>query len=92
MTDRARLEFQDPSGDWNSEIFARLVFRLDHVPDLVKARPELKNREPFKPVLAGNREAIAKLSMREFFPPRWRKSVHYSPEERLDVIDATLAR
>jgi hypothetical protein len=73
MTDRSRLEFQDPSGDWNSEIYARLVFCLDHVPDLVKARPELKNREPFKPVLAGNREAIAKLSMREFFPLRWRK-------------------
>jgi phosphoglycolate phosphatase-like HAD superfamily hydrolase len=48
-------------------VFTQLVFCLDHVPDLIKARPELKNREPFKTVLSGDREAIAKLSMRELF-------------------------
>src|SRR5271157_5832893 len=48
-------------------IYTQLVFCLDHVPDLVKAKPDLKNREPFKTVLSGNREAIAKLSLREFF-------------------------
>jgi phosphoserine phosphatase len=35
---------------------------LERVPALVKERPELKNREPFKTVLSGDREAIAKLS------------------------------
>ena len=30
---------------------------------MVKTRPELKNVEPFKTVLSGDREAIAKLSM-----------------------------
>ena len=32
---------------------------------LVAKKPELKNVEPFKTVLSGNREAIAKLSMRD---------------------------
>jgi hypothetical protein len=31
----------------------------------VKAKPELKNVEPFKTVLSGNREAMAKLSMKD---------------------------
>ena len=31
------------------------------VPALVKAKPELDNVEPFKTVLSGDREAIAKL-------------------------------
>jgi hypothetical protein len=48
-------------------IYTQIMFCLEHVPDLVKAKPELKNREPFKTVLSGNREAIAKLSMRDFF-------------------------
>ena len=32
----------------------------------MKAKPELKNVEPFKTVLSGNREAIAKLSTKDF--------------------------
>ncbi len=35
------------------------VITLEHVPAVVKAKPELKNVEPFKTVLSGNREAIA---------------------------------
>ncbi len=34
---------------------------------LVRVKPELKGREPFKTVLSGNREAIAKLSLRDLF-------------------------
>ena len=33
------------------------------MPELAKAKPELANEEPFKTVLSGDREAIAKLSM-----------------------------
>jgi len=33
----------------------------------VKAKPELAKAEPFKTVLSGNREAIAKLSLNEAF-------------------------
>src|SRR5271168_2085435 len=61
-------EFDQDGTLWvEHPVYTQLVFCLDHVPDLVKAKPELKNREPFKTVLSGNRAAIAKLSLREFF-------------------------
>ena len=43
-------------------IYSQLVYCLDRVPALVKAKPELANVEPFKTVMSGNREAIAHLS------------------------------
>lgn len=44
-------------------IYAQLVYCFDRAPALVKAKPELADAEPFKTVLSGNREAIAKLPM-----------------------------
>ncbi len=44
-------------------IYSQLVYCLDRVPAVVKAKPELAKVEPFKTVLSGNREAIAKLGM-----------------------------
>jgi phosphoserine phosphatase len=44
-------------------MYAQVMFCLDRVPALVAAKPELKNVEPFKTVLSGYREAIAKLPM-----------------------------
>jgi phosphoglycolate phosphatase-like HAD superfamily hydrolase len=44
-------------------IYTQLVYCLDRVPAVLKTKPELANTEPFKTVLTGNREAIAKLSM-----------------------------
>jgi phosphoglycolate phosphatase-like HAD superfamily hydrolase len=43
-------------------MYTQVVYCLERVPALVKMRPELKNKEPFKTVLSGNREAMAKLS------------------------------
>jgi phosphoglycolate phosphatase-like HAD superfamily hydrolase len=43
-------------------VYSQVVYCLDRVPALVKAKPELANVEPFKTVLSGDREAIAKLS------------------------------
>ncbi len=43
-------------------VYSQLVYCLDRVPAVVKAKPELANVEPFKTVMSGNREAIAKLS------------------------------
>jgi phosphoglycolate phosphatase-like HAD superfamily hydrolase len=43
-------------------MYTQVTYCLERVPALVKARPELKNKEPFKTVLSGNREAMAKLS------------------------------
>ena len=61
-------EFDQDGTLWvEHPVYTQIVFCLDHVGDLVKAKPELKDREPFKTVLSGDREAIATLSMREFF-------------------------
>ena len=44
-------------------VYSQLMYCLDRIPELVKAKPALKNVEPFKTVMSGNREAISKLSM-----------------------------
>jgi phosphoglycolate phosphatase-like HAD superfamily hydrolase len=46
-------------------IYTQIVYCLDRVPAVVAQKPELKNREPFKTVLSGNREAMAKLSLHD---------------------------
>jgi phosphoglycolate phosphatase-like HAD superfamily hydrolase len=44
-------------------IYTQVVYCLDRVPELVKQKPELKDVEPFKTVLSGDREAMARLSL-----------------------------
>jgi phosphoglycolate phosphatase-like HAD superfamily hydrolase len=47
-------------------MYTQVMYCLEQVPALVKAKPELAKVEPFKTVLAvlsGNREAMSKLSM-----------------------------
>ena len=46
-------------------IYSQVVYCLDRVPAVVEKNPKLRNVEPFKTVLSGNREAIAKLSLRD---------------------------
>jgi phosphoglycolate phosphatase-like HAD superfamily hydrolase len=46
-------------------IYSQVVYCLDRVPAVVKEKPALAKVEPFKTVLSGNREAIAKLSMND---------------------------
>src|SRR5262245_5065131 len=48
-------------------IYTQVVYSLDRVPLVVKARPELANVEPFKTVLSGNLEVIAQLSNNDLF-------------------------
>jgi phosphoserine phosphatase len=43
-------------------MYTQITYCFERVPALVKEKPELKNKEPFKTVLSGNREAMAKLS------------------------------
>ena len=75
-TDRAGPQFVSPADRvatfdqdgtlWVSHpIYAQLVYCLDRVPTVVKARPELAKQEPFKTVLSGDRAAIAKLPKAE---------------------------
>ncbi len=44
-------------------IYTQLVYCFDRVPALVRSKPELANLEPFRTVLTGDREAIAKLGL-----------------------------
>ncbi len=44
-------------------VYSQVIYCLDRVPAVVKAKPELANVEPFKTVMSGNREAMARLSM-----------------------------
>lgn len=46
-------------------MYTQVMYCLDRVPAVVAAKPELKNVEPFKAVMSGDPEAIAKLSMKD---------------------------
>jgi phosphoglycolate phosphatase-like HAD superfamily hydrolase len=46
-------------------VYSQMMYCLDRVPVLAAQKPALKNVEPFKTVLSGNREAIAKLPLRD---------------------------
>ena len=67
----ARIATFDQDGTlWVSHpMYTQVVYCLDRVGALVKAKPELAKVEPFKTVVSGDREAIAKLSRRT-----WRRS------------------
>ncbi|HEX7230433.1 MAG TPA: HAD family hydrolase [Candidatus Binatia bacterium] len=61
----ARIAVFDQDGTTWVEypIYTQVVYCLDRVPAVVKAKPDLANVEPFKTVLSGNREAMANLKM-----------------------------
>jgi phosphoglycolate phosphatase-like HAD superfamily hydrolase len=46
-------------------LYTQVVYCLERVPDVVKARPELTDVAPFKTVLSGDEEAIEKLPMKD---------------------------
>jgi phosphoglycolate phosphatase-like HAD superfamily hydrolase len=63
----ARIATFDQDGTlWvEHPMYTQVVYCLERVPAVVKQQPELKDVEPFKTVLSGDREAIAKLSMKD---------------------------
>ena len=46
-------------------MYSQVVYCLDRVPAVVAKKPELKDVEPFKTVLSGDRAAMAKLTMKD---------------------------
>src|SRR5262249_20054689 len=46
-------------------MYTQVLYCLDRVPVIVKAKPELAKVEPLKTVLTGNREAMAKFSLND---------------------------
>lgn len=63
----ARIATFDQDGTlWVEQpMYTQVVYCLERVPAVVAKKPELKNAEPFKTVLSGNRQALAKLSMKD---------------------------
>jgi hypothetical protein len=61
----ARIAVFDQDGTtWVEQpMYTQVVYCLERVPAVVKAKPELANVEPFKTVLSGDREAMAKFKM-----------------------------
>ncbi len=60
----ARIATFDQDGTmWVEQpMYTQVMYCLDRVPALAEKKPELKSIEPFKTVLSGDREAMAKLS------------------------------
>jgi phosphoglycolate phosphatase-like HAD superfamily hydrolase len=48
-------------------MYSQVMYCLERVPAVVKAKPELANVEPFKTVMSGNRAAMAKLTEPDLF-------------------------
>jgi phosphoglycolate phosphatase-like HAD superfamily hydrolase len=63
----ARIATFDQDGTlWvEHPMYSQVIYCLERVPAVVKAKPELANVEPFKTVLSGNREAMAKFSLED---------------------------
>jgi phosphoglycolate phosphatase-like HAD superfamily hydrolase len=63
----ARIATFDQDGTlWvEHPMYSQVMYCLDRVPAAVKAKPELAKVEPFKTVLSGDREAMAKLSLHD---------------------------
>jgi phosphoglycolate phosphatase-like HAD superfamily hydrolase len=63
--DRIAVFDQDGTLWVEHPMYTQVVYCLERVPAVAAKKPELRNVEPFKTVLSGNREAIARLSMRD---------------------------
>jgi len=63
----ARIATFDQDGTlWvEHPLYSQIMYCLERVPTVVKAKPELAKVEPFKTVLSGNREALSKLSLKD---------------------------
>jgi phosphoglycolate phosphatase-like HAD superfamily hydrolase len=61
--DRIAVFDQDGTLWVEHPMYTQVVYCLERLPAVAAQRPELKNAEPFKTVLSGNREEIAKLTI-----------------------------
>src|SRR6266498_4513834 len=63
--DRIAVFDQDGTLWVEHPMYTQVVYCLERVPAVVEKRLELRNAQPFKTVLSGNREAMARLTMRD---------------------------
>jgi phosphoserine phosphatase len=64
-TERIATFDQDGTLWVEQPMYSQVTYSLDRVPAVVKAKPELAKVAAFRAVLSGDREAIAKLSLKE---------------------------
>ncbi len=72
-------------------MYTQVSFALDRVKDVVRAKPELANEEPFKAVVTGDREAMSKFSERDLFKIVAASEAGLSVEAFHDVVRQWLA-
>jgi phosphoglycolate phosphatase-like HAD superfamily hydrolase len=65
--DRIAVFDQDGTLWVEHPMYTQVIYCLERVPAVVAKKPELKDVEPFKTVLSGNREAIARLPVRDLY-------------------------
>jgi phosphoglycolate phosphatase-like HAD superfamily hydrolase len=65
LEDRIAVFDQDGTLWVEHPMYTQVMYCLERVPAVVEKKPELKDVAPFKTVLSGDREAIAKLSLRD---------------------------
>ena len=64
--DRRIATFDQDGTLWVEQpLYAQVMFALDRVKDVVRAKPALAEEEPFKTVVAGDRAAMAKFTERD---------------------------
>jgi phosphoglycolate phosphatase-like HAD superfamily hydrolase len=63
--DRIAVFDQDGTLWVEHPMYTQVIYCLERVPAVVAKKPELRDVAPFKTVLSGDREAIAKLSLRD---------------------------
>src|SRR6266568_1454983 len=61
--DRIAVFDQDGTLWVEHPMYTQVIYCLERVPAVVAKKPELKDVEPFKTVLSGDREAMAKLTL-----------------------------
>jgi phosphoglycolate phosphatase-like HAD superfamily hydrolase len=63
--DRIAVFDQDGTLWVEHPMYSQMMYCLDRVPVVAAQKPALKNAEPFKTVLSGNRDALAKLTQQD---------------------------
>ena len=72
-------------------LYTQAVFALDRVRELAPKHPEWKNKEPFKAVIAGDREAIAKFTEQDWERIVAATHAGMSTEAFLEIVKQWLA-
>ena len=90
--DRRIATFDQDGTLWVEQpMYAQVMFALDRVREAVRAQPALANEEPFKAVVAGDREAMAKFTERDIFRIVAAAEAGLSVEAFQDVVKQWMA-